>query len=587
VEEQLPRKLAAIMHADVVGYSRLVGEDEDATYRSLKESLDLISRIVTSYQGRVINTAGDAVLAMFEAATDALSCAVAIHLDIASANEDLLDERKIQFRIGVNLGDVIEDGGDIFGDGVNVAARLQGLAEPGGICISDSVRTVVGKKHELAYEDLGEQKVKNITEPVRVYKVVVGEEERLNQNIPDMQSLELPEEPSIAVLPFTNMSSEPEQEHFSDGIAEDIITALSKVSGLLVIARNSTFIYKDKAVDIKQVGRDQGVRHVLEGSVRKAGNRVRVTAQLIDTSTGQHRWAERYDRDLEDIFAVQDEITRNVVSALDVHLREGEQARFWSSGTENVEAWECVRLGSDLLNAYPSKPLEVQSLGRRAIELDPEYAAAWVLLAWSHTHVTDDMTRPEEEREQALESVRDCAQRALEYDPSCAEAYSALGLYNLSLGEYETAAQNANKSVELAPNHASSSAVAANILNKCGQPEKAIKLIRKAMRLSPFYPAWFLHMLGQASRLLGNTDAAIDAYQKLINRQPDALIGHVNLTATLGEMNRKEEAQASAVEVLRINPDFSRKKYVEGLSYSDPAEVTRFEESLHKAGLPE
>jgi TolB-like protein/predicted TPR repeat methyltransferase len=586
VEERLPRKLAAILYADVVGYSRMASEDEDATHRRLKESLDLIATTVMAYHGRVINYSGDAALAMFEAVVDAVSCAAAIQSDMVSLSKDIPDERKIQFRIGVNLGDVIEDGGDIFGDGVNVAARLESLADPGGICISDAVRSAIGNKLALDYELMGEQKVKNITEPVRVHKVIVETEQNREANLPDTP-LELLEKPSIAVLPFTNMSSEPEQEYFSDGIAEDIITALSKVSDLLVIARNSTFIYKDKAVDIKQVGREQGVRYVLEGSVRKASNRVRVTAQLVDTNTGLHQWAERYDRDLEDIFAVQDEITRNVVSALDVHLREGEQARFWSSGTENVEAWECVRLGSDLLNAYPSNPHEVQNYGRRAIELDPAYAAAWALLAWSNIHVSDDMTRPEEEREQALGSVRHCAQRALEYDPSCAEAYSALGLYNLSIGEYEAAAQNAKKSVELAPNHASSSAVAANILNKCGQPEKAIKLIRKAMRLSPFYPAWFLHMLGQASRLLGNTDAAIDAYQKLINRQPDTLIGHVNLTATFGEMSRKEEAQASAVEVLRINPEFSCKKYVEGLSYSDPAEATRFEEALRNAGLPD
>jgi len=303
-------------------------------------------------------------------------------------------------------------------------------------------------------------------------------------NLPDTSLLELPDEPSIAVLPFTNMSSEPEQEYFSDGITEDIITALSKVSDLLVIARNSTFIYKDRAVDVKQVGRDQGVRYVLEGSVRKAGNRVRVTAQLVDATTSKHRWAERYDRDLEDIFAVQDEITREIVSALDVNLREGEQARFWSSGTKNLEAWECVRLGSDLLNAYRAEDIpEVMRLCQRAIDVDPEYAAAWVLLAWSHFHVADDSGHPEEERERALESVRDCAQRALEYDPSCAEAYVALGLYHLSSEEHDAAMQNANRSVELAPNHASNVATSAAILNKCGHPERAIERIRKAMLL--------------------------------------------------------------------------------------------------------
>lgn len=583
--DRLPRKLAAILYADVAGYSRLTGDDEDATHRMLSEHLDLISATIESHHGQVKHYAGDAVLAKFDAVVDAMSAAVAIQDEVKTRNEIVPDTRKVLFRIGVNSGDVIEDRGDIYGDGVNVAARLEALADPGGICISDAIRSAMGKKLDLRYEDLGEQEVKNIVDPVRVYRVVLGRDADIEVNISGRPPLELPNKPSIAVLPFTNMSSDPEQEHFSDGIAEDIITALSKVSDLLVIARNSTFIYKDTAVDVKQVGRDQGVRYVLEGSARKAGNRVRVTAQLIDATTGQHRWAERYDRDLEDIFMVQDEISRKIVSELDVHLREGEQARFWSSGTENVEAWECVRVGMDWLNA--SRDSEVLQLGQRAIELDPGYAAAWVLLAWAHIHVSDNMTRPEEEREQALESVRDCAQRALEYDPSCAEAYSALGLYHLSLGEYETAAQNANKSVELAPNHASCIAVSANILNKCGQPGRAIERIRKAMRLSPVYPAWFLLMLGQASRLLGKTEEAIDAYLELVNRRPDTLNGHVNLATILGEMNRMEEARASATEILRIHPDFSIKKYMNDLSYSDPAEATRFEEGLRKAGLPE
>ncbi len=411
-----------------------------------------------------------------------------------------------------------------------------------------------------------------------------------NEVLITAQTLTLPKEPSIAVLPFTNLSSDPEQEFFSDGITEDIITALSKVSALMVIASNSTFTYKGKAVDVKQVGRDQGVHYVLEGSVRKAGNRVRVTAKLIDATTGQHRWADRYDRDLVDIFAVQDEITRKIVSELDVHLREGEQARYWSSGTENLEAWECVRLGSDLLNAFQAKDIpEVMRLFQRAIDLDPEYAVAWVWLAWSHFHVADDYEYmyAKEECERALKSVRDCARQALELDPSCAEAYSSLGLYHLSSREHEEAMKNANKSVVMAPNHASIIAISAAILNKCGQPEKAIERIRKAMRLSPVYPTWFLMIFGQASRLVGRADAAIDAYCELTNREPDSLDSHISLAEIFGELNRVNEAKASAIEVLRINPDFSISKYVEDLAYIDPAENLRFKEGLRKAGLPE
>jgi len=588
MEDRLPRRLAAILYADVAGYSRLTGDDEDATHRTLSEYLDLIASTIESHGGQVMHYAGDAVLARFDAVVDALSSAVTIQNEINTRNQQVPEARKVQFRIGVNLGDVIEDRGDIYGDGVNVAARLESLADAGGICVSDAVRTAVGKKLRLVYEDLGAQEVKNIAEPVRVYKIVVEEEKDMDVNLADTSPLELPDEPSIAVLPFTNMSSEPEQEHFSDGITEDIITALSKVSNLLVIARNSTFIYKDRAVDVKQVGRDQGVRYVLEGSVRKAGNRVRITAQLVDTTTGQHRWAERYDRDLADIFAVQDEITRKIVTALDVRLRKGEQARFWSSGTENLEAWECVRLGSDLLDAYRAEDVpEAKRLSQRAIDLDPEYAIAWVLLAACHFHAADDSRHPEEERERGLKSVRNCAQQALKLDPSCAEAYSMLGLYYLSVREFEAAAQNANKSVELAPNHAFNIANSAVILNKCGQPKRAMERIRKAMRLSPVYPTWFLSILGQASRLVGMTDTAIDAYSELISREPDSLVGHVCLTSIFSELNREKEANASAAEVLRVNPDFSIKKYMEGLSYRDPAEAARFEEGLRKAGLPE
>jgi TolB-like protein len=400
--------------------------------------------------------------------------------------------------------------------------------------------------------------------------------------------LEIPDEPSIAVLPFTNMSNDPEQEFFSDGISEDIITALSKVSAFMVIARNSTFIYKGQAVDIKQVGREQGVRYVLEGSVRKSGNRVRITAQLIDSATGQHKWAERYDRDLEDIFAVQDEITHNIVAELDVHLLAGEQARLWSSGTENLEAWECLRRARDLMDAYQvENHPEVKRLLQRAIDLDPEYASAWSMLAGLHFHIEEDARYSGEERKQALQSTRNYAEQALEYDPLCAPAYSTLGLYHLTLKEYDEAIHNANISVDMAPNSAVTVAVSAVILSKCGQPERAIERIRKAMRLCPVYPLWFLSVLGQVLRVLGRTDEAISAYTEMIKRYPDSLEGQVGLAELLGRTDQTAAAKTVAAEVLRINPDFTISEYVGNLSYRDPAEITRFEEGLSKAGLPE
>jgi adenylate cyclase len=588
MNDRLPRKLAAILYADVVEYSRLTGDDEDVTHRALSEYLDLIAQIIESHRGQVMHYAGDAVLAKFDAVVDAVTAATEIQEQLLVRNDSLPELRKVQFRIGINSGDVIEDRGDIYGDGVNVAARLEALAAPSGICISDAVRTAVGNKLGLAYEDLGEQQVKNISEAVRAYKVVAVRKEEMKANNETSSSLKLAEEPSIAVLPFTNMSSDPEQEYFSDGITEDIITALSKISALMVIARNSTFIYKGKAVDIKQVGRDQGVRYVLEGSVRKSGSRVRITAQLIDAITGHHKWAEHYDRNIEDIFAVQDEITRKIVSELDVHLKDGEQARYWSSSTDNLEAWECFRLARDLHDAYRMEDLpEVIRLLQKAIDIDPGYAAAWTTLSGCHFHVAEDARYSEEQRKQATQLTQDCAEQALKCDPFCASAYSMLGLYHLNLREFDEATDSTNKSIELAPNHAYNIAVSAIVLNKCGQPARASERIRKAMRLSPIHPGWYLSTLGQVSRAMGQAGSAIDAYMEMTKRDPDSLEGYIGLAEILGEVDRIEEAKKSAVEVIRVNPDFSINEYVGNLAYRDPAEIKRFAEGLRKAGLPE
>jgi adenylate cyclase len=445
------------------------------------------------------------------------------------------------------------------------------------------------------FESLGEQKLKGFDQPVRAFSASL----RLGEELPaseggsilkteEPDGLQVPDQPSIAVLPFTNMSADPEQDFFADGMTEDIITALSKVSSLMVIARNSTFIYKGKAVDVKQVGRDQGVSYVLEGGVRKAGKRVRITAQLIDASTGQHRWAEHYDRDLEDIFVVQDEITKKIVSALDVHLLAGEEARFWSSSTEDLQAWECFRLGRDLMDTYRAEDIpEAIRLAQKATDHDPKYAAAWSLLAGCHFHIEEDPRYSEVERKQALQSMRDCAERALECDPSCASAYSMLGLYHLILKQYDEATQNANKSVNMAPNSAYNLARFAVILNKCGQPEQALERIRKAMRLCPVYPVWFLSVLGQVSRAMDRADEAVDAYTEWTSRDPDSLEGHIGLAEILGEVGKTEEARLSAAEVLKINPDFSISAYIGNLAFRDPAEITRFEQGLRLAGLPE
>jgi TolB-like protein/Tfp pilus assembly protein PilF len=439
---------------------------------------------------------------------------------------------------------------------------------------------------------LPEPETEELAEEIRIGAAGTGEPVHLapEPQAPGVEPLPLPDNPSIAVLPFANMSADPEQEFFSDGITEDIITALSKVDRLLVVARNSTFTYKGQAVDVKQVSREQGVRYVLEGSVRKAGDRVRVTTQLIDATTGHHLWAERYDRDLEDIFAVQDEITREVVVALDIRLRGGEQARIWSGGTRNLEAWECVRRSTDVLDqATPESVRECLRLCERALELDPNYAMAWVMLGWTyHQGVDVGLGHASEEgREAALGLAFDCARRTLELDPSCANAYCLLSFCHLSNGEYDEAIAMSQKAVALAPNHADILALSATVQNKSGRPERSLELIKKAMRLCPVYPGWYFLVLGTAYRLTGQAESAISALEAAIKKSPDFLALHVGLASTLGELGREEDAKKPVSEILRIDPEFSIKTYMAGLSYSDPVVLARFEDGLRKVGLPE
>ena len=590
MDKKLDRKLAAILYADVAGYSRLTGDDEEGTHRRLSTCLDLITETINKHDGNVVHYAGDAVLADFSTVSNGLACAVKMQQQLQEQNADLPEDRRVEFRIGLNLGEVIVDRGDIYGDGVNVAARLESLADEGGICISESVRTAIGKKLDLAYESMGEQQVKNIEEPVRAYRVALDANKKTQVTSPDKATLELPDKPSIAVLPFTNMSGDSEQEYFSDGITEDIITALSKISSLMVIARNSTFTYKGKAVDIKQVGREQGVRYVLEGSVRKAGDRVRVTAQLIDATTGHHIWAERYDRELKDIFAVQDEIMREIVVALDVELREGEQVRFWSSGTRNLEAWECVRLSAtDALGGAPESKLQARKLIERALELDPNYAIAWVMLGWIHQYYSDVAAGVSDARarETALASMRECAQKAIELDPSCADAYSVMAYYHRERNEFDASIEASEKAIALAPNNAENLATAAGTMTKSGKPERGLELIKRAMRVCPLYRPGFLRALAQAYRFSGNPEAAVDAFRESLKRESNYLAPHVNLSSTLGELGRIDEAKQAAREILRLAPDFSIRDYMQGLSYRNQEDSLRVEEGLRKAGLPD
>lgn len=591
-KNQLSRKLAVILHADVVDSTALVRQDETLAHQRIQDTFRRFSDTISSHDGIAQEIRGDALVAEFAMASDAVGASLSFQTANIDHNAQLPDGIKPELRIGIAMGEVVIADNTVTGEGVVLAQRLEQLAKSGGVCIQGAAYETVPKRLPFKYENLGDHLVKGFDEPVRVYSVSLkpgGEILKPNLKIqPKVEALGSPKKPSIAVLPFTNMSSDPEQEFFSDGISEDIITALSKTSALTVIARNSTFTYKSKAVDVKQVGRDLGVHYVLEGSVRKSGNRVRVTAQLIDATTNQHIWAERYDRDLEDFFAVQDEIMREIVSALDVQLLAGEQSRFWSSGTQNLQAWEYFRMARDLLNAYQTaNHPEVIRLCRKAIDADSEYAAAWELLAGCYFHMEEDARYSEEERGQALQFSHEYTQRALECDPSFANGYSMLALLHLNSKQYDEAAISANKSVEMAPNYANNLGVSAIVLNKCGEPGIAMERIRKAIRLSPVYPLWYLAALGQVTRSLGRIDESIDAFSEMVNRDPESLEGYIGLAEILGESGQIEAARDAAVEVIRINPNFSINEYVDNLAYRDPNEIERFAEGLRIAGLPE
>ncbi len=585
MEERLPRRLAAILYADVAGYSRLTGEDEDSTHHRLSEYLDLISSTVERHRGRVMHYAGDAVLAMFEAVVDAVSGAVAIQKELQTRNQNFPDERKVQFRIGVNLGDVIEDRGDIYGDGVNVAARLESLADPGGICISDAVRSAIGKKLDLDYEDMGEQEVKNIAEPVRAHRVLWKSEKTEMDSAPGGTTApELPEKPSIAVLPFENMSADPEQGFFADGIAEDLLTKLTNILGLFVIARNSSFRYKGKSVDVRQISEELGVRYLLEGSVRKAANRVRVTAQLIEAATGSHLWAEAYDRDLTDVFAVQDDIAANVVKALQVTLLAGEQARIWHRSTDNLEAWSCLTRAKAFTDFAMEENRAGIALLERAVKLDPNYASAWTWLGWRLAHEvrhlwTDDPTG-------VMARVAECADKALTLDEGLAEAYMLLAFTDLLKGEHDKAIATAERGVALGPSNADVVALLAFNLNWVGRPEEALAWLEKAMRFSPFNPAWFVGVKAHAFRLLGRFDEAVEAYRAIISETPAYLSSRIGLIVCYSQMGRKTDAQENARNLLELVPKFSIERYIHTPGYKDRALNEHTAQALREAGLP-
>jgi adenylate cyclase len=626
--QSLPHKLAAIFYADVAGYSRLTGEDEEGTHRILSSYLDALSATIKRHGGKVLHYAGDALLADFATVSQALNCAVAVQHELKTRNAAMPEARRVEFRIGVNLGEVIVDRSEVYGNGVNVAARLQTLAEPGGICVSGSVVDAIGTKLPLSYEYLGEQSVKNIEKPVRAYRVVFDEQaaqRAAGQAMPATQNrrryvalaalafftvagssvalwrysvrhesapaqamviaapaLALPDKPSIAVLPFVNMSGDKEQEYFSDGMTEDVITSLSKLSGLFVIARNSVFTYKGRAVKPEQVSRELGVRYVLEGSVRKAENRVRITAQLIDATKGHHLWAEKYDGELKDIFALQDNITGQIVAALAPKLTAGEESRSKRQETSSIEAYDHVLRGVALFYEFRKESMAMaRQMFERAVALDPNYAKAYVWLSWTYF---DDWEFQWTEGPGALDRSLEAARRAVALDDSLSDAHTVLGWLLLWKKQHDVAIAELERAVSLDPNYERAYGYLGETLNFAGRSDEAIGFAKKAMRLDPNNPVWPF-MLAHSYFLPRRYDEAITAMQDSLRRGQNFLPAHRMLAVVYAELGREKEAQAEAAQILRISPGASLDLWRERLPYKNQGDLERFIAGLRKAGL--
>ncbi len=580
------RRLAAIFIADIVGYSRLMGTDESGTLAQVKtHRKELIDPKVEEYGGRIFKTTGDGFLVEFPSVVDAVQCAVEVQRVMASHNVNVPEDRRVEFRVGINLGDVIVEGDDIFGDGVNIAARLEALAKPGGICISGSTRDQVRDKLAFVFEDMGEQSVKNILRPVRAFQI---RPEALAPQAVEYASApaELPDQPSIAVLPFDNMSGDPQQEYFSNGISEDIITDLSKISALFVIARNSAFKYKGKALDVTQVSRELGVGYILEGSVRKVGNKVRITAQLVDGATGGHLWAERYDRNLDDIFAVQDEVTQKIVAALEVKLTEAEQRKQVRGKPGNLEAYDYLLRGREqFLRFTKGGNTEARRLYEKALELDPEYSDAYAALAQSYLleGLHGWTSTPGEARKHAS----DLAMRALDLDPSLPSAHDALSSIYLFQRKHDQAIVEAKIRMALEPSSADGYATLAQLQTWAGRPEEALELIEKAMTLNPHYPTAYAFSRGHAYFLMRRYEEAASAFQEGVKLNPEFSPNRSFLAVTYAKLGEVERAQSELADLMRIHPELatmSEEESIASLPYRRLEDTQHFFEAMAAAG---
>lgn len=568
------------MSADVVGYSLLMGRSESATLARLKAvRAEVVDPAIAEHDGRIVKTTGDGLLIEFSSAVDAVQCSIALQSAMAGRSDGAAETDLLQYRVGIHVGDIIIDGEDIFGDGVNVAARIEGLAEPGGVAISDAVNEHVRGRIDVAFADRGEHEVKNIDRPLHVFG---WHPSNVMEAISSTEPA-LPEKPSIAVLPFDNMSGDPEQGYFADGITEDIITDLSKVSGLFVIARNSSFAYKGQSPDVRKVSRELGVRYVLEGSVRRAASRVRINAQMIDGTTGGHLWAERYDRDLEDIFAVQDEVTRTIVSALKVKLTAGEAARREGRGKVSPEVYDLlVRARATILQFNPQAAVDGRKMLDRIIEIEPGFALAYARLSMltfaEYANQWNGATLD------SLAGALALAQKAVDLDDQEPQAHVALALALAWLRRLDEAEAAAERAVALDPNFAEGYGCLGHVRDYMGQFESAIALYTRAFRLDPQFDMT-LHFLGRALLALGRVDEAEIAFKRRLTFAPRSDMTRFYLACIYGKTGRHAEAREVWAELIEINPRFSVPHLVESLPYADPRWLDGIIDGLHQAGI--
>jgi len=630
-EEGFKRKLTAVLSADVEGYSRLMGEDEGATVRTLTAYRKVMTALIQQHNGKVLDSPGDNLLAEFVSVVDAVQCAVAVQKEIKARNEELSESRRMQFRIGINLGDVIQEKGRIYGDGVNIAARLEGLSEPGGICISKTAFDHIESKLPYGYEFLGDQNVKNIARPVGAYRVLmeprvtVAEISKQEKPSPSRRTpifigiiavmvvvvavgvwqlymrrplteaasakemaYPLPDKPSIAVLPFANMSDDPKQEYFCDGITEDLITDLSKISDLFIIARNSTFAYKGKPVKIKQVAEDLGVRFVLEGSVRKAANQVRITAQLIDATTGSHLWADRYTGSIDDVFAFQDKITQKIVDALAIKLNVDEQVQLARKDTDNITAYDQFLKGWEhYLRWTPEDFFKAISFFEKAVQIDSNYGRAYAALAatyWQGSKIYLGLSQFGVSKEEGLLVAREYLEKAMKNPTSLAYYLaSEMDLYGY---QWQEALVEAERGIALEPNNEIINLQMGYVLIMSGDPKKGVNFIKKAMRLNPHYSARALYLQGLAHFCMEDFEKAITLLERSHQLNPDMREPAIFIAISYALLGHDDDARRIAADLHKKWPtQWILLYYIRDFPFKNPQVANRFAEGYLKSGL--